>query len=180
MNGASIKKVCQSLGWPGLAGLAALLMAAVLLLLANRWDVSAAQTEAEAARLSRQASAQKAGAGVPLAATPQQWQASLPSAALRQQRLADLLEMGVRAGLAGTRTEHRLTLDPASGLERLRVVMPVSGGYAQLRQFIGAALTNDPGLSLDSVKLRRATPVAPEIDAELVWSVHSRSDGAQP
>jgi Tfp pilus assembly protein PilO len=174
MNAAALKRQLQSLGTPGIGGALALLLAIGLLLLAHAWDGQAAalQTEADALRTSLRA--RRASAVEAPAVTPQQWQANLPPATERQQRLADLLEMSLRAGLAGSRTEHRLTLDAASGLERLRVSMPVSGGYAQLRQFIGAALEHDPALSLDSLKLRRNTPMAAEVEAELVWSLHSR------
>ncbi|CAN5146431.1 hypothetical protein BH11PSE10_BH11PSE10_07430 [soil metagenome] len=171
-----IQSHIRALGWPGMAGLAALLLAAVMLVVAQRWDGRAAVWQAEADHLRSSLRAQAAVARPQPAATPAQWQASLPPATQRQQRLADLLEMGLRAGLAGNRTEHRLTVDATAGLERLRISMPVSGGYAQLRRFIGAALQHDPALSLDSLKLRRATPQAAEIEAELVWSLHSRSE----
>jgi Tfp pilus assembly protein PilO len=103
----------------------------------------------------------------------QQWQAALPAASERQQRLADLLELGIRLELNGARTEHRLAT--ADGLERLRVTMPVTGSYAQLRRFIGAALAHDPALSLDAIKLRRVSPMAVEVEAELQWSLHGRA-----
>lgn len=176
MNAAVLKRQLQSLGLPGIGGALALLLAIALLLLAHAWDGQAAalQTEADALRTSLRA--QRASAVEAPPVTPQQWQANLPPATERQQRLADLLEMGLRAGLASSRTEHRLTVDAASGLERLRISMPVSGGYAPLRQFIGAALEHDPALSLDSLKLRRNTPMAAEVEAELVWSLHSRNE----
>ena len=83
------------------------------------------------------------------------------------QRLADLLEMGLRLGLQSSRSEHRLSVDAATGLERLRVTMPLSGGYEQLRQYIEAALRHDPGLSLDGLKLRRTSPQAAELEASV-------------
>lgn len=174
MNAAALKRQVRALGMPGVAGAVAVLLALAMLWLAQAWDGEAArlQTEADEVRISLRA--RRATALVAPPVTPQQWQAHLPPAAERQQRLADLLEMGLRAGLASSRTEHRLSVDAASGLERLRISMPVSGGYAQLRQFIGAALAHDPALSLDSLKLRRATPLAAEVEAELVWSLHSR------
>jgi Tfp pilus assembly protein PilO len=174
MNAAALKRWMQSLGLPGIAGALALLLAVALLLLGHGWDSQAAGLQTEADALRRSLRAQRATAVEAPPVTPQQWQAQLPPAAERQQRLADLLEMGLRAGLASSRTEHRLTLDAASGLERLRISMPVNGGYAQLRQFIGAALAHDPALSLDSLKLRRTSPMAAEVEAELVWSLHSR------
>lgn len=179
MNIAAMKRPLRELGWPGAAGTVALAVALAFALLGNHWDAQAAQlqTETDALRISLRQ--QHATAAAVMPATPQQWFSQLPPAAERQQRLADLLEMSLRAGLAGSRTEHRLTVDAASGLERLRISMPVTGGYAQLRQFISAALQHDPALSLDSLKLRRASPQSAEIEADLVWSLHSRSEGAR-
>lgn len=175
---APLKRLLQGLGGPGLAGLLALLLAAAPGLLAQRWDTQAARLQAEVDGLRQQLRAQRAGSTSVAPATPQQWQQALPAGALRQQRLADLLELGLRQGLASARTEHRLSVDAGSGLERLRVSMPLSGGYAQLRGFIAAALLQDPALSLDSLKLRRASPLATELEADLVWSLHGRSEGA--
>lgn len=167
---AALQRLHQALGLPGLAGVAALLLAAAALLLAQRWDARATALQAEA-RAWRAQARPAAAAAVPVSA--QQWQATLPGAAERQQRLADLLELGIRLELSGARTEHRLAT--SEGLERLRVTMPVSGSYAQLRRFIAAALAHDPALSLDAVKLRRASPLAAEVEAELQWSLHGRA-----
>ncbi|MCV2353694.1 hypothetical protein LNV09_05900 [Paucibacter sp. B2R-40] len=179
-HGMELKQALKRLGWPGLLGAAALLLALVLLMQAQRWSTQTAQLQAEADGLNRQLRSQRAAglASGPIAApaTPQQWQQALPNAEMRQQRLADLLEIGLTMGLVGARTEHRLTLDTAAGLERLRVNMPLTGGYAQLRAFIDAALRHDPALSLDALKLRRASPNAPELEADLVWSLHGRID----
>ncbi|MFT7722142.1 MAG: hypothetical protein QM788_04850 [Roseateles sp.] len=163
------------LGAPGLAGLAALALAAAAAVAGQRWDARAAALQAEARALRAQTApgAAAAAAIAPAPASLQQWQAGLPTAADRQQRLADLLELGIRLELNGARTEHRLAA--AEGLERLRVSMPVTGGYGQLRRFIGAALAHDPALSLDALKLRRASPLAAEVEAELQWSLHGRA-----
>ncbi|MEJ6001559.1 hypothetical protein [Paucibacter soli] len=173
----------RSLGWPGWLALALLAGAAGLALgLLPRWEAQTARLQGEADHLQRQLRlrAPAAPASGPAALTPQQWQLSLPAAELRQQRLADLLELGLRQGLVSNRTEHRLTLDASAGLERMRVTMPVQGGYAQVRGYIDAALLQDPGLSLDSLKLRRANPQTAEVDAELLWSLHARHPGAAP
>lgn len=164
------QRLWRALGGPGVAGVAALALAAMLAGLGQRWDADAAALQAEARQL-RARAAPAAVAAAPQ--SPQQWQAALPAAAERQQRLADLLELAIRLELDGTRTEHRLS--SADGFERLRVTMPLTGSYAQLRRFIGAALAHDPALSLDAVKLRRAGPEATVVDAELQWSLHGRA-----
>ena len=90
-----------------------------------------------------------------------------------QQRLADLIEMATRSGLVSVRTEHRLA--SSEGIERLRVTMPLAGSYAQLRRFVGAALAHDAALSLDGLKIRRASPQSIEVEAELQWSLFGRA-----
>jgi Tfp pilus assembly protein PilO len=170
-----IKQQLRALGAPGLVGLAALLLAALLALLGQRWDDESGRLQNQADALRQRLHAQQQLGAHAAPATPQQWWLSLPSASQRQQRLADLLEMGLRLGLVGVRTEHKLSVDPASGLERLRISMPLAGSYAQLRSFIEAALRHDPALSLDSLKLRRNSPQASTLEAELVWSLHGRS-----
>lgn len=163
-------RLFKALGWPGLSGLAALLLAAVAIVLGQRWDAQAAALQAEAHALRAKARPAVAAA-VPVSV--QQWQATLPAAGERQQRLADLLELSIRLELNGARTEHRLAT--AEGLERLRVTMPVTGSYDQLRRFISAALEHDAALSLDSIKLRRVSPMSADVDAELQWSLHGRA-----
>ncbi|KQV88246.1 hypothetical protein [Pelomonas sp. Root1237] len=168
---AFIKAPVKALGWPGLAGLAALVLAVVAVVLSQRWDAQAVKLQTEARELRAKARPAVAAASAPVSV--QQWQATLPPSSSRQQRLADLLELSIRLDLVGARTEHRLST--SEGLERLRVTMPVTGSYGQVRRFIAAALEHDPALSLDSVKLRRVSPMAADVDAELQWSLHGRA-----
>jgi hypothetical protein len=168
---AFAKALFKTLGWPGTAGLAALLLAVVAIVLGQRWDAQAVKLQAEARELRAKARPTVAAASAPVSV--RQWQASLPPSSSRQQRLADLLELSIRLDLNGARTEHRLS--SSEGLERLRVTMPVTGSYAQLRRFIAAALEHDPALSLDAIKLRRVSPMAADVDAELQWSLHGRA-----
>ncbi|MFG6457698.1 hypothetical protein [Roseateles sp. BYS96W] len=161
----------RALGWPGLAGLVALLLAAVMAWAGQRWDAQATALQAEARALRAKARPAASVSAGPVSA--QQWQAALPPASQRQQRLADLLELSLRLDLRGVRTEHRLTT--TEGLERLRVTMPVTGPYAQVRRLIAAALAHDPALSLDAVKLRRVSPLSADVEAELQWSLHGRA-----
>ncbi len=168
---AFVKALVKTLGWPGLLGIAALALAIVAVVLGQRWDVQATKLQAEARELRTQARPAVAAASAPISV--QQWQASLPPSSSRQQRLADLLELSIRLDLSGARTEHRLS--SSEGLERLRVTMPVTGSYAQVRRFVGAALEHDPALSLDGIKLRRVSPVSASVDAELQWSLHGRA-----
>lgn len=164
------------LGWPGAVGLLALLVAGGLELgLVQHWQQQHQALETRVEQLQRQLRLQRASGTAAGPGTPEQWRASLPGPELRQQRLADLLEAAVRAGVSTPRTEHRLSVDGNAGLERLRVSMPVQGSYATLRAFLEQALRQDPALSLDGLKLRRSDPAGAELEAELQWSLHGRA-----
>lgn len=164
----------QALGWPGLVAALCLGLAGVLALhLTPRWQAESDELAVQQAQLRRSLRAQ----GLPTTGpdTPATFLAALPPAEARQQRLADLLEMAVRLGLVVPRSEQHLAVEPGSGLERLRVSLPVQGRYAVLRQYLSAALAHDAGLSLDSLHLRRAQRDVQELQADLVWTLHSRT-----
>ena len=163
----------RSLGWPGALAALCLGVAAVLALhLTPSWQAQSDELAVQQAQLRR---ALRARGPVAEAETPARFVAALPPARERQQRLADLLEIGVRLGLEVQRSEQRLATEVGTGLERLRISLPVQGSYAQIRQFLGAALAHDPALSLDSLHLRRAQRDSTVMQADLVWTIHSRS-----
>ena len=176
LHARSIGRALRSLGLPGAAALVCLAAAAVLALqVTPSWEAQAEELAVQQAQLRRSWRAQGPALG---ADTPTRFLAALPPAGERQQRLADLLEIGVRLGLEIQRSEQRLVPDAGSGLERLRVSLPVQGSYAQLRQYLGAALAHDTALSLDSLHLRRSQRESPVLQADLVWTLHSRADAA--
>ena len=164
-----------ALGRPGaLAALCLVLTAVLALQLTPRWQAQADELAVQQAELRR--SLRTRGALTAHADTPAALLASLPPAVERQRRLADLLEMGLRLGLVQERSEQRLSVDEQTGLERLRISMPVQGSYAQLRQYLGAALAHDPALSLDGLRLRRPQREAQILQADLVWTLHGRRE----
>ncbi len=178
-HGRSLWNSLRALGWPG--GLAALCLALAGVLaqqLTPRWQAQTEEWAAQEARLRRGLRSQAAVAAA--AESPAALLETLPPAHERQQRLADLLEIGLRLGLVQQRSEQRVNVDAPTGLERLRVHMPVQGSYAQLRQYLGAALAHDPALSLDVLRLRRPQRESPMLQAELVWTLHSRREPGSP
>lgn len=173
LHARSIGRALRSLGVPGAAALLGLAATAVLALLVTpSWEAQTEELAVQQAQLRRALRAQGAARGTD---TPARFLAALPPASERQQRLADLLEIGVRLGLEIQRSEQRLVPDAGGGLERLRVSLPVQGSYAQLRQYLGAALVHDPALSLDSLHLRRSQRESTVLQADLVWTLHSRA-----
>jgi Type II secretion system (T2SS), protein M subtype b len=62
--------------------------------------------------------------------------------------------------------------EKGSRIERYEITLPVSGTYAQLRDFLGRALAEIPVLSLDQINLRREHRREAEIQAELRLTLH--------
>jgi hypothetical protein len=162
-------------GWPGAFGLACLVAA---LAAATLW-LPALQRESEtladsadmAERRARRLAAPRAVSAAP--ATPEQrFRDAFPSARLRQERLAALLSLAAQHGLESKRTELRLTTERDIALDRYSVTMPLTGPYAQLREFIEAALSRDASLSLDRMRLRRASGDVALVEADLGWSFY--------
>lgn len=159
-------------GWPGLAAAALALLSAVLALgAAPQWRAQAEAADRDAARSARSAAEQPDAAQ-----RDDTLLRSLPARGSAPQRLADLLALAELHGVTVARSEQRLAREPGLPVERLQVSMPVHGRYAELRAFIDAALTADAGLSLDSLRLQRATGAGGGVDAELQWSLHQHGD----
>ncbi|MNC99262.1 hypothetical protein D3C83_174870 [compost metagenome] len=57
-------------------------------------------------------------------------------------------------------------------LERYEIVLPVSGSYAQVRDFLKRALVEIPVLSLDQVSLKRESRNDARVQAELRLAIH--------
>jgi hypothetical protein len=82
--------------------------------------------------------------------------------------LAKLHAIGRATGLA-TRSATYRTLDAGGRLERYEIVLPASGSYTQVREFLKRALAEIPVLSLDQVSLKRDGRT---VQAELRLSLH--------
>ena len=157
------------LGWP--AALAALLtLAAVIgaLWLPREQARLDAQRQALAAR---RVSLQRTTAPTP--ADPRVFAHSLPLDSERQARTAALLALTTEQGLPWPRSEFRYQADRELGLAQYRIAMTVAGRYDALRSFVAEALRRDPGLALETLRLRRESNG--ELKAELAWVLHMQA-----
>ena len=160
--------------WPGIAGFTCLTLALMvgLIWLPSLEHESAALSAALRATERRAATlTTRRLAPVTPAATPaQRFREGFPAAADRQDRLAMLLTLAAKSGLESRRSEFRLTQERDSGLLRYTVTMPVAGPYSQVRRFLEEAQAHDPALSLDRLRLRRASTSASVVETDLTWS----------
>lgn len=85
--------------------------------------------------------------------------------------LAKLYAIGTATGVNLQSGSYR-TQKAAGRLERYELALPVSGSYAQIRDFLNRALAEIPALSLDQMTLRRDGRNEATVQAELRMTLH--------
>jgi hypothetical protein len=68
--------------------------------------------------------------------------------------------------------DYQLVHDPDGKITRYDIVLPVRGGYLQIRKFIAQALMDVPALSLDSITFSRQKIGDAAIDAQLRFTLY--------
>ena len=165
-------------GWPGAAGLALILAAAIVqLLLVPREEAAAASARADAERQHQSALAaagEKRGApgvGESLA----RFRASLKPEADAGEALEILLEDAKKRGLQTAGTEYKWQRQAAGKLAQVQVTMPVKGGYGPLRGYLQDVFADLPGLALDQFDLQRDNIASPVADARVRFTLYLRA-----
>lgn len=79
------------------------------------------------------------------------------------------------AGLVLEHGEYRPLSDPSSKLVRYQIVLPVKGGYLQVRRFLAQAMRDTPGLALEGISFQRQEGDAPVLEAQLRLTVYLRA-----
>ncbi|MEW5789118.1 MAG: GspMb/PilO family protein [Pseudomonadota bacterium] len=97
----------------------------------------------------------------------QAWLARLPADHAGHGYLAKLFAAAEAAGIALEEGRYRDARDPDSGLNRLSIVLPVSGSYPALRAFLAKALTQEPSLALEGLRLFRDSIEDGEVQGEV-------------
>lgn len=132
----------------------------------------AARLDEEIARLARAPSPEHPSSG---ARTPAAHMAAFYAFFDRRQRiddwLAKLYATASAAGLELRTADYRLA-ERRHRMERYQIRFPVSGSYAQVREFMRASLLDIPIMSLDHASFRRTARGTNRIDAELVLTLH--------
>ena len=85
--------------------------------------------------------------------------------------LAKLYAIGTATGVDLQSGTYR-TQRAGARLERYELSLPVSGSYAQIRDFLNRALAEIPALSLDQMALRREARKEGVVQAELRLTLH--------
>lgn len=85
--------------------------------------------------------------------------------------LAKLYGSALAAGIELRTAEYRL-VDTRGRLVRYEATLPLSGSYVQVRSFLEYALSSDPLLSLDGLRIRRKRVNDSAVEAEAVVTIH--------
>jgi Tfp pilus assembly protein PilO len=85
--------------------------------------------------------------------------------------LAKLYAIGKATGV-GLQSATYKTQPGAGRLERYEIVLPVTGSYTQIREFLKRALAEIPVLSLDQLSLKREARTDGAVSAELRLTLH--------
>lgn len=168
-------------GWPGAVGLLSLFAAGLAWLVWLPGLAQERQVLHEAVVLAQQRGPSALAvrpAAVPPVTPRQRFREGLPAAATRHARVSALLAAARKHGLNPTTVELRLSDDATLDLARYSLTTPLRGSYAALRAFVEDVQAHDPGLSLDRLRLSRATVAEAVVTAELEWSLYMRSDAS--
>lgn len=150
------------LGRPGLAGLG------MLALTAMAWATVLAPLEAQLR--ADQVRADRLASRPPQIAQPageRDWRADLPPGHAGHAHLARLFAAARDSGLRLAEGRYQESRDVGSGVTRLAISLPVSGRYPAIRAFVAHALTRQPGLALETLRLSRDHLGDKEVQADL-------------
>jgi hypothetical protein len=139
-------------GWAGLALACAAALASVLVLPPLHRQARDAQAKAQAL----QASVSTGGAAAPHAASASAPLPALPLLPARSELpaiAASLMQEAAQAGLAVRGAEYRLGASASGSYQD--IAFDAEGSYAAARRFVNAAVTQQPGLALRGLSLKR-------------------------
>jgi Tfp pilus assembly protein PilO len=86
--------------------------------------------------------------------------------------LAKLYAIGAATGVELQSASYKTQVTPGTRLERYEIVVPLTGSYTQMRDFLKRSLAEIPVLSLDQISLKRENRREGTVQAELRLTLH--------
>jgi Tfp pilus assembly protein PilO len=99
----------------------------------------------------------------PAGASLPKWLRFIDTAALKQRLILN-------------RSDYKLTQAKQGQLQRYEIVLPVTGSYVQIRNFIADVLQQLPALALTDLEIKRENAMSPTVDARLVFVLFLQGD----
>jgi Tfp pilus assembly protein PilO len=166
-------------GWPGAAGVALL-----LLTLVGGWRMQAKLDQEEQdllrAKVAQLSALQRLQASSPEQRANQrdprdEARDALPDLKQRGALVRKVLQQAEAGGLTIGRVDYAVQPEEP-GLQRLRMTMPISGNYTQLRRFIARVLNQMPQTALDGLQLDRPADQPEVLTATIRLSIFFRGE----
>jgi hypothetical protein len=92
--------------------------------------------------------------------------------------LRTLYAIAEREKLELAQGSYRMTDDQVLGLAYYRILLPVRGGYPQIRGFVAGVLDEIPALALEGIALQREKVGDSMIDAKISLTLHLQAPAA--
>jgi len=170
MRASALRDAVESLGWPGVAGLALLTFALGLLLSSLRPALEEREVlRDQAQRLEQRHKA--SGAQERRATTvPEQlgnFYAFFPASGSTPEWLKKIDAAAASKGLQLASGEYKVVRSSAHKLARYEITLPVQGSYPQIRAFIGQVLVDVPAAAVEEVTLKRDTIENARLEARI-------------
>ena len=146
----------RRLGWPGAVGVTLAAFAAVLYgsgILAAQTQLTRLRGEIEQLRARPTATA--AATAVSFEQRVKVFRGFFTSQEELPRMIESIHDRAAANGVAIATADYRESTDPASGLLRLQVTMPLKGSYPQIRAWLGEVMNELPAIALDEFTLKR-------------------------
>jgi Tfp pilus assembly protein PilO len=109
--------------------------------------------------------------------------ARFPNGASLPKWLSLINETAIKHGLLLNRGDYKLTQIKSTQiksnpgqLSRYEIMLPVTGQYSQIRQFIAQVLYQMPALALSEMQIKRENTLRPTVEARLVFVLMLQGD----
>ncbi len=169
-----VRRVALAVGWPGMIALLLLAgSAAFAALMVQPLQERVTSLRQDAKSLHDQSRAKVSGAK---SLNPAEQLAEYYRFFPRQETITDsmavLYSAAAAQNLSLEQAEYRLVHGRDDKLTRYEIVLPVKGGYVQVRKFMAQALADVPNLSLDAITFSRQKIGDAAVDAQLRFTFY--------
>jgi len=100
---------------------------------------------------------------------------SLPPEATIPDLMEKIFDAAYDCDLATENGEFKLLREKDAAYSRYQIVLPVQGGYANIRKFVNRVLQEIPSAALDDIGFSREDVRDPEVAAKLRFSLYLRA-----
>jgi len=171
----ALRSWAEKLGWPGILGIALIVLAAVF----YGWAVAPVAVEVADLRAAARATSKQGNVGDSVigskASVTEQlatFYAFFPRTDTSTEWIGKIYQAAKANGIVLQSGEYRFEQLNDQKLVRYQITLPVTGAYAQIREFVGAVLNEVPAVAVDEIQLRRDNVSSRALEARIRLSLY--------